>query len=315
MFRCGYDENKRNDQWNFSEKSLDYSLTDSQMSSTAKTRVSSSSLRYGCENEDVRHSSYVALRTFYAFGARSGLNSYHPPRRSHSLCTRSRISRSARESPFPSSLSTDFPVQRSLTANMSEMCYPSSSRTVHTDDVRSSSAYTSTLKVPNRDIISKREYSSRPSTLSPLSPLSLPINVFPIQTTGTAGREFASSERTLSSEEREELKVLRERNKFLEAELRVLRKRLEENQRTETELKRKLEESDASVKKWKSKFEQQQTTVQKEVIKEETKADIPDDLIEQLDSAADKLSKISATKDFKMLQNEIENALKEMQCR
>lgn len=290
---------------------MDYSLADSFVSSsTTRSRATSSSLRYGCETDDAKRGSFVALRTFYAFGARSGLSSYHPTRRSHSLSTRNtRPSRSARESPFPS-LSVDIPVQRSLTGNISEMCHPSSSRALPTEEVRPRPSYSSTLRVPTRDSITKRE-----RAFTPLS-LSLPTQVFPSPTTGPTNKESVSNERSLSSEELQELRILRERNKILEAEIHLLKKRLEENKRSEAELKKKLEESDASVKKWKSKFEQQQKLpVEKEVIKEPAKEDIPEDLIEQLDNAADKLSRISATKDFKMLQNEIENALKEMQCR
>uniref|UniRef100_A0A158R3Q7 Uncharacterized protein n=1 Tax=Syphacia muris TaxID=451379 RepID=A0A158R3Q7_9BILA len=294
----------------------DYSLTLSSVASSYSSHQHSTSLfRSNYENEDVtaHRGSYVALRAFYAFGARSGLNC-NAVRRSHSLCNRYRMNRSSRESSVQDSYSSTS-TRRSYTPTMFESCRPSSSQILLSGEGRQIRNYELAAKrVVTPEPLIRREQTPvnsrfRPSIWDPVSSKSVSTLKVADATTATG---------SLNADELNELQMLREKNKKLEDEIRLLRQELEELKEREKILTKQIEESNANAESWKDKYERQKRiSIEKNVrvIKENNNNGISEDLIEQLDNATEKLSRISATKDFQMLQNEIENALKEIQRR
>lgn len=294
------------------DKNYEYSLTTtSGAPSTGKRYTNSSSFRFNIESNDAyaHRGSYVALRTFYAFGARSGLaSSCNPMRRSHSLCNRGRVNKPARDTSVSDTFSS-FPTRRSVTPNIFDICPPSSSRTLFSDEKRLERNHDTTKRLSTSQYVSRRGFTETSSRFRPF------VWNFTNQKTIRNVEDIDTPLASLNITEQKEIQMLREKNKALEAEIRLLREKLEGQKRTETELRKRIEESDATANKWKLKYEQQRLSTEKKIAKENNNNDIPEDLIEQLDSAAEKLARMSATKDFKMLQNEIENALKEMQCR
>lgn len=110
-----------------------------------------------------------------------------------------------------------------------------------------------------------------------------------------------------------ELTTLRERNKVLETQVQLLQQQLRERERTELELKRRILEMEAEIKVWRTKCEMQKPAVFGTREQSDTGDEFPADLISKLDSAAEKLSRLNAVKDLKMLQSEMETALKEIQ--
>uniref|UniRef100_A0A915CAR2 Uncharacterized protein n=1 Tax=Parascaris univalens TaxID=6257 RepID=A0A915CAR2_PARUN len=115
----------------------------------------------------------------------------------------------------------------------------------------------------------------------------------------------------MTAENLAELTTLRELNKLLAAEVQQLTTLLREKERNEQDLKRKILESEAEATVWRKKYEMQKPTII-EIRENDGGIDLSADLIDQLDSAAEKLSRFNAVKDLKQLQNEMETALKEI---
>ncbi|CAJ0576253.1 unnamed protein product, partial [Mesorhabditis spiculigera] len=105
----------------------------------------------------------------------------------------------------------------------------------------------------------------------------------------------------------DEVEDLKRQNRFLEEEVARLKLLLKEKERIEHEIKRKLLEVEAEAKVWRNKCEH----LQPKVI-QITEPSIDQELLEKLDSATDKLTKLNFAHDMKMLQNQMETALHEM---
>lgn len=118
-------------------------------------------------------------------------------------------------------------------------------------------------------------------------------------------------EAVVMREDSDEMYALLERNKSLEAELEQLKSKLRVKERSERELRRKLLESAAEVKVWRKKYEMQQTFSSESSESKDNEGEISD-IMEQLNLAAEKLTRLNAVKDLKLLQSEMETALKEI---
>ncbi|VDK47335.1 unnamed protein product [Anisakis simplex] len=86
---------------------------------------------------------------------------------------------------------------------------------------------------------------------------------------------------------------------LLLAEVQRLMSLLREKEQNEREFKRRILESEAETKLWKKKYEMQKPPV---IEMRENDADVSTELIDQLDSAAEKLSRLNAVNDLKLLQ-------------
>ncbi|VDN55839.1 unnamed protein product [Dracunculus medinensis] len=119
--------------------------------------------------------------------------------------------------------------------------------------------------------------------------------------------------------------ALKERNKALEQQVELLKKQLREKERIENQLKRKILENEAEIRIWRTKCELRKlptfticNPTKNHNGNNNNKTNINDepglstDLMDQLNIAADKLSRLSAVKDLKLLQSEMETALKEI---
>ncbi|KAK0397075.1 hypothetical protein QR680_001968 [Steinernema hermaphroditum] len=121
-----------------------------------------------------------------------------------------------------------------------------------------------------------------------------------------------SVERSTSDldEAQSELQFLRIENERLRKEVSKLNEQLKDKERLDIENKRKLLETEAELKVWRSKYELSKPTVVE--IREPPPNGLPSELMDQLDSAADRLHKLNAVKDLKLLQKEMESALLEI---
>ncbi|VDM47424.1 unnamed protein product [Toxocara canis] len=122
--------------------------------------------------------------------------------------------------------------------------------------------------------------------------------------------ETSAVKAILTSQHMAELTSLREQNKLLVAEVQRLTALLREKERSEQELKRRILESEAEAKSWRKQYEMLNTSSIE--IRDNDGIDLSADLIDQLDSAAEKLSRFNAVKDLKLLQSEMEIALNEI---
>ncbi|VDK60903.1 unnamed protein product [Onchocerca ochengi] len=113
-------------------------------------------------------------------------------------------------------------------------------------------------------------------------------------------------------EDSAEMIALTEKNKSLEEEVKRLTSRLREKEQSEKEFRRKLLEYAAEIKVWKKKYETQKQTATIEIRESKGNGEEISDIIEQLNNAAEKLTRLDAVKDLKLLQNEMETALKEI---
>uniref|UniRef100_A0A915Q5V0 Uncharacterized protein n=1 Tax=Setaria digitata TaxID=48799 RepID=A0A915Q5V0_9BILA len=103
-------------------------------------------------------------------------------------------------------------------------------------------------------------------------------------------------------EDSAEMITLREKNMSLEAEVERLTLKLREKERTERELRRKILENAAEIKVWKKKYEMAIETTNIEVSESKDNEEEISDIMEQLNSAAEKLTRLDAVKDLKLLQ-------------
>uniref|UniRef100_A0A1I7VDG9 RAB6-interacting golgin n=1 Tax=Loa loa TaxID=7209 RepID=A0A1I7VDG9_LOALO len=135
-----------------------------------------------------------------------------------------------------------------------------------------------------------------------------------IQRSSTAS-SIHSPKRTETSKPLEnsaEMIALLEKNKSLEAEVKRLTLKLREKERSEREFKRKILEYAAEIKVWKKKYEMQKLTATIEISEPKGNEKEISDIMEQLNNAAEKLTRLDAVKDLKLLQSEMETALKEI---
>ncbi|MCP9266363.1 hypothetical protein DINM_021902 [Dirofilaria immitis] len=109
-----------------------------------------------------------------------------------------------------------------------------------------------------------------------------------------------------------EMISLIEKNKSLEEEVKRLTLKLREKERSEREFRRKLLEYAAEIKIWKKKYEIQKQAATMEISESKGNEQEISDIMEQLNNAAEKLTRLDAVKDLKLLQSEMETALKEI---
>ncbi|VDM13298.1 unnamed protein product [Wuchereria bancrofti] len=112
------------------------------------------------------------------------------------------------------------------------------------------------------------------------------------------------------------------KNKALEAEVKRLTLKLREKERSEREFRRKILEYAAEIKVWKKKYEMQKLAAAVEISESKGNEEEISDIMEQLNNAAEKLTRLDAVKDLKLLQvhlqdcfickSEMETALKEI---
>uniref|UniRef100_A0A0N4T6D0 Not3 domain-containing protein n=1 Tax=Brugia pahangi TaxID=6280 RepID=A0A0N4T6D0_BRUPA len=98
----------------------------------------------------------------------------------------------------------------------------------------------------------------------------------------------------------------------LEAEVKRLTLKLREKERSEGEFRRKILEYAAEIKVWKKKYEMQKLAATVEISEVKGNEEEISDIMEQLNNAAEKLTRLDAVKDLKLLQSEMETALKEI---
>ncbi|GMT35270.1 hypothetical protein PFISCL1PPCAC_26567, partial [Pristionchus fissidentatus] len=289
-------------------------------------------------NPSDRGRSLVSMRTFYAFGARSssigGRSSsvvpstlpahYNPPGYSH---------RSLRSSVIPDTSSSSFVRNTAARATISSAyvhrpatsvayvpSYPIPIRSpsytrlrtpirAHSpiDRVRSvsrviDSPLYSPEYVPRREYVESRASTidSRPcSGIDAVSPAPTPVP--------------SVDEKSLL-----ELAELRSRNRALEEQLAKLQAQIKDGDRSNMDLKRRLLESEAETKVWKTKAELVPEPKIIEVVRPIKTPnilhhhEIDETLYDKLEVTADRLAKLNAASDLKMLQSHIESALTEI---
>ncbi|VIO86273.1 Uncharacterized protein BM_BM10925 [Brugia malayi] len=120
------------------------------------------------------------------------------------------------------------------------------------------------------------------------------------------------SEISKPQEDSAEMIVLIGKNQALEAEVKRLTLKLREKERSEREFRRKILEYAAEIKVWKKKYEMQKLAATIEISEVKGNEEEISDIMEQLNNAAEKLTRLDAVKDLKLLQSEMETALKEI---
>ncbi|EJW80314.1 hypothetical protein WUBG_08777, partial [Wuchereria bancrofti] len=88
----------------------------------------------------------------------------------------------------------------------------------------------------------------------------------------------------------------------LEAEVKRLTLKLREKERSEREFRRKILEYAAEIKVWKKKYEMQKLAAAVEISESKGNEEEISDIMEQLNNAAEKLTRLDAVKDLKLLQ-------------
>ncbi|GMR60230.1 hypothetical protein PMAYCL1PPCAC_30425 [Pristionchus mayeri] len=287
-------------------------------------------------NPQDRGRSLVSMRTFYAFGARSssigGRSSsvvpssfpahYNPPGYSH---------RSTRASAVPES---------SFTRNSAIRATISSSYIRPTTAMPYIPSYTTPLRTPSysrittplrvfspiertrpisRTIESPVYSPERPPRWETLESRSTAIESRPqsaIDPVGTPA--IATPVPTVDEKSLVELEELRSRNKALEEELAKLQLRIKDGDKSNMELKSRLLESEAETKVWRTKAEHVAEPQIIEVVRPAKPEvhhhhhSIDETLYDKLENTADKLAKLNAVNDLKLLQSHIESALNDI---
>lgn len=270
--------------------------------------------QYGCNNR-----SFISLRTFYAFGARSGQSPGLP--RSLS-CTsndtlRQRSCTVFPQKPFMQRLSESASLYGASPSappsrdhpSLRAVPNPTTSRSPQIEKLRNTIYNDREMKLRER-----HEYlSATAATTSalPVGEVRRKQRIEEALRSGSAKTAVKAESVTPSEKENSEMKALVERNKFLENEVERLRLKLREQEHSEKELRKKLLECAAEVQVWKKRCEMQRASPLDIDEPKEDDGKIGD-IIEQLSSAAEKLTRLNAVKDLKLLQNEMESALREI---
>ncbi|VDK71612.1 unnamed protein product [Litomosoides sigmodontis] len=277
--------------------------------------------------------SLLSLRTFYAFGARNGRilctqKSLSCNARGNSLCARSSQQLKERCDSFQRASTTSS--TRSLKHHITYR-----HRQYFTPSLNVSKPYLSAAKWNRREncrleveklTLSKISRNTGISTMQAISdsePFRInahcsnhtendtelqhskePVHVTPVQA--------ISNEMPKTPEDSAEVIALIERNKLLEEEMKRLTLKLREKEQSEKECKRKILEYAAEIKVWKKKYEMQKLKATVEISESKDNEEEISDIMEQLNNAAEKLTRLDAVKDLKLLQNEMETALREI---
>uniref|UniRef100_A0A0R3RIT5 Shootin-1 n=1 Tax=Elaeophora elaphi TaxID=1147741 RepID=A0A0R3RIT5_9BILA len=238
--------------------------------------------------------SLLSLRTFYAFGARSGRIpslqrslSYNP--HGNSLCV----------GPLQQFTETSNTLRRSFTSS-----------TMHHSLKRSTAYYNRRYFTPSYNI-SKPYSSAFINTRSPDNTDDTGLQ-WCEQLVNVAAAPEIKNEMSKAPEDCAEMIALKEKNKSLEEEVRRLTLKLQEKECSEREFKRKTLEYAAEIKVWKKKYKMQKLTATVEISESNNNEKEISDIMEQLNNAAEKLTRLDAVKDLKLLQSEMETALKEI---
>ncbi|CAG9539532.1 unnamed protein product [Cercopithifilaria johnstoni] len=239
------------------------------------------------------NSSLLTLRTFYAYGARNGripslqrTLSYNA--RGNSLCVGS----------LQQFTETSHTLQRSFTA--SSIYSPKRSTTYHNRQYFTSS---SNISKSYSSAIINTLSSNHAENDTGLQCCEQPVNV--------AAVPEIKNEISKAPEDSAEMIALIDKNKSLEEEVKQLTLKLREKERSERECRRKILEYAAEIKVWKKKYEMQKLSTTVEISESKGNEEISD-IMEQLNNAAEKLTRLDAVKDLKLLQSEMETALREI---
>ncbi|VDO26654.1 unnamed protein product [Onchocerca flexuosa] len=245
----------------------------------------------------IPNGSLLSLRTFYAFGARSGRTPLLQRSLSHSVYYKSSLYQSTETNITLQHSSTAFSMhgpKRSITchnryhfAPFSNLCKLYSNSTVN--NYRFSINTRSSYHTGNDTGLQRCEQS---------------VNV--------AAIPEMKNEMLKPQEDSAEMIALTEKNKSLEEEVKRLTSRLKEKEQSEREFRRKLLEYAAEIKVWKKKYEMQKQIATIEISESKGNKEEINDIMEQLKDAAEKLTRLDAVKDLKLLQSEMETALKEI---
>lgn len=284
-------------------------------------------------NPQDRGRSLVSMRTFYAFGARSasigGRSSsvvpssipahYNPPGYSHRCSLRASV---VADSPFARNSATRATISSSYIRPTTTLPYRSSYTPMR------SPSY-SRITTPHRAFSPTERV--RPSTRTIASPVyspDRPPRREIVDTTvesrphsvldSSACLSIATPVPTVDEKSLVELDELRSRNRALEEELAKMQLKIKDGDKSNMELKRRLLESEAETKVWRTKAEHVAEPQIIEVVRP-AKPDvilhhhsIDETLYDKLETTADKLAKLNAVNDLKLLQSHIESALTEI---
>ncbi|KAL3981796.1 hypothetical protein ACH3XW_44530 [Acanthocheilonema viteae] len=274
----------------------------------------------------IPNGSLLSLRTFYAFGARSGRIPSLQRSLSHNVHGNSLCVGSLQQLTEMSNST-----HRSSTASF--MHSPRRSMTYHNRQYFTSSSdiskpYSSAIKWDRKQNHSMRiEKIILPKILrnTKVTTMQTPINTrssnYTENGTGLKRCEQPVNVVAISEIKNEMSKVpddsaemidLIEKNKSLEEEIKRLTLKLREKERSERECRRKILEYAAEIKVWKKKCEMQKLTATVEISESKDNEEEISDIMEQLNNAAEKLTRLDAVKDLKLLQSEMETALKEI---
>uniref|UniRef100_A0A0M3HRS3 Uncharacterized protein n=1 Tax=Ascaris lumbricoides TaxID=6252 RepID=A0A0M3HRS3_ASCLU len=284
-----------------------------------------------CREGETRHHSLVSMRTFYAFGARSASVSSPSTYRSCSFISQGQTYASSFYSPFLAARATSYFPRSSTSSSVHDSgqygnrWYQPHSYSPHSSGwnwrtnrpkYSSSGAHISLVA---RQLVAHFDLSDleKKHTIRHNSLTAVPAP----SAIEDAGKHMAVREEhrnldhpsaskvnetsvvksEMAAGNLAELTTLREQNKLLAAEVQRLTALLREKERNEQELKRKILESEAEATVWRKKYEMQKPTII-EIRENDGGIDLSADLIDQLDSAAEKLSRFNAVKDLKQLQ-------------
>ncbi|KAK6110012.1 hypothetical protein QQG55_38245 [Brugia pahangi] len=255
--------------------------------------------------------SLLSLRTFYAFGARSG----RAPLLQRSLSHNAHGS-STYAGPLQQSTEKSITIQRSSTSSLIHS--PKRSITYYnrrylTSSSNISKPYSSTVistrnsyHIENGAVLQRCE---QPENI-PASPETKKRRFF--SNIQEATNRCFSDEISKPQEDSAEMIALIGKNQALEAEVKRLTLKLREKERSEGEFRRKILEYAAEIKVWKKKYEMQKLAATVEISEVKGNEEEISDIMEQLNNAAEKLTRLDAVKDLKLLQSEMETALKEI---
>ncbi|KAK6110013.1 hypothetical protein QQG55_38245 [Brugia pahangi] len=238
--------------------------------------------------------SLLSLRTFYAFGARSG----RAPLLQRSLSHNAHGS-STYAGPLQQSTEKSITIQRSSTSSLIHS--PKRSITYYNRRYLTSS---SNISKPYSSTVISTRNSYHIENGAVLQRCEQPENI-------PASPE-TKNEISKPQEDSAEMIALIGKNQALEAEVKRLTLKLREKERSEGEFRRKILEYAAEIKVWKKKYEMQKLAATVEISEVKGNEEEISDIMEQLNNAAEKLTRLDAVKDLKLLQSEMETALKEI---
>ncbi|KAK6110011.1 hypothetical protein QQG55_38245 [Brugia pahangi] len=270
--------------------------------------------------------SLLSLRTFYAFGARSG----RAPLLQRSLSHNAHGS-STYAGPLQQSTEKSITIQRSSTSSLIHS--PKRSITYYnrrylTSSSNISKPYSSTVKWDHKENHQMRtgqivlpKILRNTGIITMQSSIST-RNSYHIENGAVLQRceqpenipasPETKNEISKPQEDSAEMIALIGKNQALEAEVKRLTLKLREKERSEGEFRRKILEYAAEIKVWKKKYEMQKLAATVEISEVKGNEEEISDIMEQLNNAAEKLTRLDAVKDLKLLQSEMETALKEI---